>query len=56
VARCAARPRRGVQLAGDWLAGCSTVEGAVRTGLHAADAVAADLAQVREHGVGRRPS
>jgi protoporphyrinogen/coproporphyrinogen III oxidase len=56
VAQCAARPRRGVQLAGDWLAGCSTVEGAVRTGLHAADAVAADLAQVREHGVGRRPS
>jgi predicted NAD/FAD-dependent oxidoreductase/geranylgeranyl pyrophosphate synthase len=45
------RPRTGLHFAGDWLAGLSTVEGAVRTGLSAARRVTRELG-----GAGRRPA
>jgi predicted NAD/FAD-dependent oxidoreductase len=39
LAAARGRTRRGIHLAGDWLAGSSTIEGAVRSGLLAAEAV-----------------
>jgi oxygen-dependent protoporphyrinogen oxidase len=39
LAAARGRARHGVHLAGDWLAGSSTIEGAVRSGLLAAEAV-----------------
>jgi protoporphyrinogen/coproporphyrinogen III oxidase len=39
LAAASRRARHGIHLAGDWLAGCSTIEGAVRSGLRAAEAV-----------------
>jgi oxygen-dependent protoporphyrinogen oxidase len=39
LARARARTRHGIHLAGDWLAGSSTIEGAVRSGHLAAEAV-----------------
>lgn len=41
------RPRAGLHYAGDWLAGLSTVEGAVRSGLRAAGRVARELGTPR---------
>jgi protoporphyrinogen/coproporphyrinogen III oxidase len=45
VEATAHRPRSGIHLAGDWLAGSSTVEGAVRSGHRAADAVWREFAE-----------